>query len=136
MPNKPKVVFDTNIYISAIIFGGAPFICLEMARNGELELYASKAILLELTHKLESKFLHTQDDVERVLIRLSQFTKIITPIEKLTVIKDDQTGNKILEAAMEAKADYLISGDKRHVLPLKEFRGTKIVSAAEFLKEF
>ena len=136
MQHRLKVVFDTNIYISAIVFGGAPLLCLEAARSREVELYVSKGILLELTNKLESKFLHSRTDTEKVLTRLSKFAKIITPKEKLTIIKDDPSDNMILEAAVEAKTDFIVSGDKKHILSLKEFRGIKIISPADFLKQF
>lgn len=135
MPRKLKVVFDTNIYISAIVFGGAPLLCLEAARRGEIELYVSRGILLELTNKLESKFLHSRSDTEKILTRLSKFARIITPTEKLAIIKDDPSDNMILEAAVEAKVGFIVSGDKKHVLSLKEFEGIKIVSPADFLKK-
>lgn len=135
MPHKLRTVFDTNIYISAIVFGGAPLLCLEAARSGEVDLYTSKEILLELSNKLENKFFHSQTDVERILTRLSKFVKIVIPKEKLTIINDDPTDNKILEAAVEAKADFIVSGDKKHILSLNEFKGIKIVSPAVFLKQ-
>jgi len=136
MPHKLKVVFDTNIYISAIIFGGSPDICLDIARGGQIELYTSKTALLELANKLRDKFYYSEEDVEEVLIALSGFIKIVAPVERVNEIKADPSDNRILEAAMEAKADFIVSGDKKHILSLKEFRSTKILSATEFLKEF
>lgn len=135
MPHKLKVVFDTNVYISAIIFGGAPFLCLEAARSGEIELFTSKEILLELTNKLETKFLHSKTDIERVLTRLAKFVKIISPTERLTIIEADPSDNKILEVAVAAGVHFIVSGDKKHVLSLKTFREIRIVSPADFLKQ-
>ena len=135
MHPKPKIVFDTNIYISAIIFGGNPQTCLDLARKGEIELFTSRAILLELAGKLREKFNWSQLEVEDVLVGISRFAKIITPKVKVSVIKEDPSDNRILEAAKEIKAHFIISGDKRHILPLKGFEDTKIVSAADFLKQ-
>jgi putative PIN family toxin of toxin-antitoxin system len=117
-PNKvvsPKVVFDTNIYISAIVFGGNPRVCLEMARAGEIRLFTSKVLLLELAKKLRSKFNYSETEIKEIIVGISKFAKIVEPREK--------------------KADFIISGDKRHILPLKKFEGTKIISAADFIKQ-
>ncbi len=135
MPPKPRVVFDTNIYISAIIFGGSPRICLEAARGGDIELFTSKSILFELSSKLRDKFDWSGEDIKEVVVGISKFAQIVAPKEKVSAIKPDPSDNKILEACLEAKADFLISGDKKHVLPIGKFRGTKIISAAEFLKQ-
>ena len=134
MPRKLKVVFDTNIYISAIIFGGSPDACLEMARIGEIELYTSNGILLELTNKLRSKFFHTEEDIETIITALSNFIKVVEPKIRINKIKADPSDNKILEAAVEAKVHFIVSGDKKHILPLKEFQGIKIVSAGDFIE--
>lgn len=135
MPHKPKVVFDTNIYISAIIFGGSPDICLEMAREGEIEPYTSRAILLELANKLRDKFGYSEESTQDVLIGLSKFIKIVEPKLQVSRIEADPSDDKILEAALEAKVDFIVSGDKKHILSLEEFKGIKILSAADFLKQ-
>lgn len=132
---KPKVVFDTNVYISAILFGGAPRICLELARQGKIELYTSRAILLELTGKLRTKFDWHENSICEVLVGISQFAFIVTPRIHVDVINQDPTDNIILEAAQEGKVDYIVSGDKKHILPLKTFKHSKILAPADFLKE-
>jgi predicted nucleic acid-binding protein len=52
------------------------------------------------------------------------------------VIKENDDDNRILECAIEGRVQYLISGDRKHLLPLKEYQGAKILSPAEFLKLF
>ena len=136
MRSKLKTVFDTNIYISAIIFGGVPENCLDVAINDEIELYTTRAILLELANKLTTKFLHTEEDVVDILEGFSKFVKIIEPKVKVDKIKIDPQDNKILEAALEAKADYIVSGDKKHLLSLGNFRNIPIISAKQFLDIF
>ena len=131
-----KAVFDTNIYISAIIFGGNPRNCLELARQGKVEVFTSGAILLEISQKLKAKFKWTDEEVFDLIEGLSKFIKKVTPQEKLSVIKTDPTDNKILECAKEAKADFIVSGDVKHLLSLKNFEKTKIVSAKQFLDIF
>lgn len=134
---KPlKVVFDTNIYVSAIIFGGNPRQCLEFARSREVELFVSRPILLELMEKLREKFLWQEDDVEEVIEGLSVFATVVTPKKRLTLIKEDPEDNTILECGLEANADYIVSGDKKHLLSIGTFRNIPIVSAKQFLDTF
>ncbi len=64
---------------------------------------------------------------------VASFSQIIQPRTKVDAVKEDPTDNKFLEAAMEADADYIVSGDK-HLLKLKEFSGIKIVKAKQFLE--
>jgi uncharacterized protein len=133
---KPRVVFDTNIYLSAILFGGPPRMCLELARKGTIKLYTSKAILLELAQKLANKFMWPRKDIHDVIHGIAQFAFIVQPKQRIHVIKVDPSDNIILEAAREAKANYIVSGDKKHILPLKTFEPTRILSPATFLKKF
>lgn len=133
MKQKVKVVFDANIYLSAIIFGGNPRQCLELARNREIELFVSFSILLEVARNLQNKFGWAEEEVKEVVKGIGEFASLISSQEKITVIQTHPQDNKILEAAQEAKADYIISGDKKHLLSLKKFKNIKIVSAKQFL---
>lgn len=136
MKPKPIVVFDTNIYISAIIFGGNPRHCLELAREGEVALFTGKSILLEISQKLRRKFSWKEADIREVIEGLLLFTKIVSPPKEINLIKKDPSDNRILEVAEEAKADFIVSGDKKHLLSLKKFRGIPILSSKEFLDIF
>ena len=133
---RPKVVFDTNIFISALIFGGNPRSCLELAKSREIDLYTSRAILFELVQKLKKKFGWRDEETTDAIEGLAKFIKVVEPQEKLTLIKNDPTDNKILECAKEAKADFIVSGDIRHILVLKKFGKAKIIKAKDFLDEF
>lgn len=136
MPSStpPKVVFDTNIYISAIIFGGAPNICLELVRQKKIELFISRAILLELAKVLQNKFKWSEGEISDLVIGIGGIATMVKPDQKITKITADPSDNMILEAALVAQADYIISGDKKHILPLKSFENIAIVSAVDFLR--
>ena len=136
MKPKPKVIFDTNIFISAILFGGNPRVCLNLARDKGIRLFTSSHILLELSQKLHKKFEWNEQEITEVLEGLKKFTIVVSPKSKLNLIKNDPSDNRILECAGSVKADYLISGDKKHILSLKKFEETLIVSAKEFLDEY
>lgn len=136
MKPKIKAVFDTNVYISAILFGGNPRTCLELARAREIELFVSRPILLELAQKLQDKFLWSVIEIEEVIEGLAMFVKVVSPRAQITTIKEEPKDNRILECALEAAADYIISGDKKHLLSLEKFKGIPIISSKDFLGNF
>jgi putative PIN family toxin of toxin-antitoxin system len=129
-----KVVFDTNIYLSAIIFGGSPRLCLEAARERIIELYTSRTLLLELARVLGEKFDWSSSEIAGFIKGIGYFARIVTVERTISIIKSDVSDNMVLEAAIAAKADFIISGDKKHLLSLKEFEGIKIISATYFVK--
>lgn len=133
MKIKPKVVFDTNIYISGILFGGIPRNCLELAKSENVELFVSNKVLLELADKLDKKFFLNPETTKKILKEIAKFSQILFPKTRINHIKRDPADNMILECALEAKADYIISGDKKHLLSLKNFKNIPIVSAREFM---
>ncbi len=134
MKPKLRVVLDTNIYISAIIFGGNPRKCLDLARAYEYELIISKSIYLELAEKLQSKFLWEVEDIKQVIFGLSKFSTVISPKIQIDKIIGDPKDNRILECAIEVEADYIVSGDKKHLISLKKFRQIPIISATKLLE--
>lgn len=132
----PKVVFDTNILISAIIFGGNPRTCLELVREGKIKLYISKPILYELAKKLHEKFEWDSKSIEKLIVRLSNIAEVVDVKSYINLIKNDPTDNKILELASEVKADFIVSGDKKHILSIGVFGKTQIVSSTKFLETY
>lgn len=133
MSYKLKVVFDTNIYISAIIFGGNPRQILELAREKVIKLFVSNSILLETTQKLRYKFGWEENEIQEAIVGVSKFSKVVSPKHKIHIIKEDEEDNRILECAQEGKVDMIITGDKKHLLSLEKFDNIPIVSAKEFL---
>src|SRR4030042_2300537 len=136
MKLKPQVVFDTNIYISAIIFGGNPRTCLDLARDGKIKLITTRNILYELSQKLIFKFAWEDKDVIEVIEGLSKFTHIIKPKSKVSIVKKDHSDNIILECAKDAKQAFIVSGDTKHILPIKKFGKSIILSAKNFLNAY
>lgn len=133
---KPKVVVDTNIFISGLNFAGKPSEVLELFIKEEIEVYISLFILEELERILREKFEWSEKQLQRILNRIKKKAIIVQPKVKVSIIKEKKDDNRILECALEGKAQYIVSGDERHLLPLKEFQGIKILSPAEFLKLF
>jgi putative PIN family toxin of toxin-antitoxin system len=132
----PKVVADANVYISAILFGGKPSEVRNLARQRKIELLLSEAILDQIARVLKRKFDWPDWQISETIEELRTSATLITPKETLKVIKEKESDNRILECAVEGKAQYIVSGDERHLLPLKEYQGIKILSPAEFFENF
>ncbi len=128
-----SVVFDTNVYISAILTPGKAREALELARTGEISLLVSEAILWEIERVLRLKIHRSGSEIAFVLQAIRDISIFISPTTKLSLIKEDDADNRVLECALDGKAEYIVSGDQHHLLPLGEFRGIKVLSPAEFL---
>ena len=129
-----RVVADTNVYLSAILFGGKPEQIRKLAREGKIELLVSEIILAEIAGVLKRKFNWSDWQVSEAINDIKDITTLMTPAVTLSVVKEDEPDNRVLECAVEGGAQYIVSGDERHLQPLKEYRGIKILSPAKFLK--
>jgi len=134
---KVKVVIDTNVLVSAVISkDSSPGDVVRLAILGEIENYTSEDILEEV-----ERILNSEKVLQRIgskhkddIIRIYRLISIkVSPKIRVNVIERDPSDNKFLEAALEAKADFIITGD-HHLLELREFRGVKILSPSDFLK--
>ncbi|MGH2558507.1 MAG: putative toxin-antitoxin system toxin component, PIN family [Thermomicrobiales bacterium] len=136
-----KVVLDTNVIVSAYIApSGPPAIILRLAEARAYDLVASRAILSEYERVLgypHVRSLHRKTDVEisTIVGRLAKVAERITPTERIAVIEEDPDDDKFIECAVEAGADYIVSGNK-HLLKLGAFRGIQILPPALFLRLF
>jgi len=129
-----RVVVDTNIFVSAILFGGNSEKILNLAEENKIKLITSEEILKELKEVLQKKFRFDKKMSEMAVSNIREISMVVYPKRKLNVIKERDADNRILECAIEGKADYIVSGDKQHILPLKKFQGIKILSPTQFLK--
>jgi uncharacterized protein len=129
-----RVTADTNIYISAFNFGGKPLTVIEAARHGHFEMAISEPILAEVMRVLRSKFRRSPNDLEKIEGQIRGFTLLVEPRSELRVVADDPSDNRILECAVASSSHCIVSGDA-HLLKLVEFKGTRIVTPAQFLAE-
>ena len=130
-----KVVFDTNVYISAFISPGSKAEeAYLLAVNGRVELYTSVAILTETARKLREKFLWDDDKITGALKHISKIAIVLKPLKRLNILSD-APDNRVLECAKEADAHLIVTGDS-HLLDLKEYEGIGITRIAGFLYSF
>lgn len=128
-----RVVFDTNIYISALITpGGRAEAAYMLALEGKIDLFTSIPILTETAKKLRDKFQWDDEKIAAAIRHISAVATARKPAKRLAIL-DDTPDNRILECAVDAEADYIVTGD-RHLLNLASYRDTKIITLADFLK--
>jgi uncharacterized protein len=130
-----RVVADTNIFVSALQFGGKPKQLLDLATDGEVDLAISDAIIAETLRVLRDKFHRTPEWLVEADRQLRVIARLVEPGDSLDVIEADPTDDRILECAVAAEAETIISGDT-HLLSLRSFRGIPIQRVAEFLSGF
>jgi len=129
-----KVVFDTNIFISAFVIPGSQGekAVLRIIEGRDV-LLLSKGILDELLTVLSTKFSRDKEEISRVAVILSEMAEWVVLSEKIKVLNDDPD-NRILECAFSGNADAIITGDKE-LLRLRGYEKTKIISLKEYLGE-
>jgi putative PIN family toxin of toxin-antitoxin system len=130
-----RVVVDTNVYISAIFWGGKPRHVIDLGRDGKIQIFTSEDIEQEILDKLMTKFGLNSDEAGRVMADFSTFTKPIRVSRRIHVVKDDPDDDKFIECAVECNAEFIISGDN-HLLNMEKYEGIDIISAATFLKSW
>lgn len=130
-----RVVFDTNVVASASFWRGRPFDCLSAWVQGKCEAVVSPATLAEYHETVEELCLRYADrkPVEWA-DALAESAVLVFPTDRASGATSEPADEMILECALTGEVDYLVSGDKKHLLSLGEFRGIRIVSPAEFAR--
>ena len=129
-----KVVLDTNVYISALLRGRKPEIILRLssAPFKRYDLFTSQAILDEIDRILREKFRWHPEDARLETRRVTDWADVVKPTKRISAIPRDESDNRILECAVKAKADYIVSGDC-DLLDLKEYDGIRVITQAQLL---
>ena len=132
-----KAVFDTNIVASASFWRGKPFDCLTAWALGKCGVVVSPQLLSEYFETVEElSRRYPQKTRVQWLEALTQSAELVFPMESARGVVKDRDDEMVLECAAAAGVDFLVTGDKLHLLPVGEWRGVKIVTAADFLSLF
>jgi putative PIN family toxin of toxin-antitoxin system len=127
-----RATADSNIWVSGLNWYGKPHELLNLARDGKIELAISDAILDEFSRILHDKLEWSDDRLNSMRAEVATFTKRVSSTETLDVLKADPDDNRILECAVAAGSDVIVTGDA-HLLQLGAYRGIKIMKVADFL---
>jgi uncharacterized protein len=128
-----RVTLDTNIYVSGLNYSGNPHQMLELARTKKVLVAVSDDILDEVKRVLQEKFQWPQRRAAQARRDIREFSRHVAPGSRIDVIKEDPDDDRILECAVAAGSDYIVTGDY-HLLRLGQYKGIKIVKVAEFLE--
>jgi putative PIN family toxin of toxin-antitoxin system len=127
-----RVVFDTNIFVSAFVIPGS------LAEKAILKIIEGKDVLLlspeildELLSVLATKFSRDKEEISRVAVILAEMAEWVEPSLRISGLKDDPD-NRVLECAVFGRADMIVTGDKE-MLRLRRYQDTKIVSLKSYL---
>ncbi len=129
--NPYKIVVDTNVFISSLLFGGKPRTIIKLIQENKLTAFTTPMLIGELLDILTKKFKFTSDKITLVEEVIKENFVIVHPSQTLHAVRDEDD-NRVLEAAIEAECNYVVTGDK-DLLDLHTFKNVVIVKPEEFL---
>jgi len=134
-----RVVLDTNIVVSALIWGGVPYRLLQFGQTGEIEIITSPILVAELADVLCRTHLTAYIEAQKLsatalVIQYQSFTQSVSPQSVPKIILDDPDDDHVLACAVASHADLIVSGDK-HLHSLGgQYNGIPIVKAGEAVR--
>ena len=132
-----RLVLDTNVVASAMLWGGNPKLLLQARRERRVELYTSTPLLAELTDilgrsKFEKKIAASLLTVDQLVDRYAELAQVVRPTPTPLIVSDPDD-DVVIGTALAAKADLLVTGD-RPLLSVEKYQGVRIVGVAEALE--
>ena len=122
-----RIVFDTNVYVSAAIFGRRAETVMNLASAGKVTLLVSEPILAELNEKLLHKFEWPEDRVHLFVTMIRELAEMVDPDITLNAVPDDEDDNRIVECAVAGNAGLIVTFDK-DLLRLKSYETIGIIA--------
>lgn len=132
-----RLVLDTNVVVAGLLWSGPPRRLLELAFDDEaVELFSSSALLDELAHslgyaKFAARIQAHGTSVERLLAQYTALVSLVIPPSVPRVVAQDADDDQVIATAVAARAELIVSGDKKHLLPIGNHQGIPIVTARE-----
>lgn len=130
-----RIVLDTNVIVSALVFGGLPRAVLELVEAKHYELFYSPPIQAEVRRVLQDRFYWPAAVLNDVLPVVWSMGEMVVPQIEVSAVPNDPDDNRIIECALESKAAFIVSGD-RHLLSLRNYQLISIVSPRQFLQAY
>lgn len=131
------VVIDTNVFVSALLFGGTPGKLITFWKSKKIQPHLTSEILAEILRVLAyPKFQLTEKEIQYLLyVETLPFCTVVAAQSGSAIVKEDPSDDMFIRCCEVAKAKALISGDN-HLLNLKSYRGTLILTPSQFIKRF
>ena len=135
---RPRLVLDSNVWISAFLFGGKPAAIISLAQEGRVRILMPTDLILEIGRVLRYEKLrrileHSKRSSETIVAQILAVTQLVETKSLRNWIIQDPADNIVLNCAVENSADYVISGDQ-HILRLKRISGIDILTPMQFLQ--
>ncbi len=127
-----EVTADANIYISALEFGGVPLRFIDAARANIFRIAISDPLLAEVHRVLRVKFRWSDEALDEALAGIADFTRHVRPAMTIDVVEADPDDNRVLECAMEARSEFIVTGDN-DLLRLGGYAAIRIIRVADFM---
>jgi putative PIN family toxin of toxin-antitoxin system len=135
-----RIVLDTNVVLSALLWSGTPHQLLAMIRqHRDVQIYTSPSLFEELADVLARPFATQRlarigKTARQVLTDYAEAVEFVEPIAVPRVVAGDVDDDQVIAAAVASRADLIVSGDRKHLLPLGAHQGIPIMDAAEATK--
>jgi putative PIN family toxin of toxin-antitoxin system len=131
-----RLVLDTNVVVAGLLWSGPPRRLLRAAIEGEVELFSSAALLDELAHTFGySKFTARVESfgttIAALVAQYAALVSLVAPASVQRVVGNDADDDHVIAAAVAARAELIVTGDRKHLLPIGSHQGIAIVTARE-----
>ena len=132
-----RLVLDTNIVVAGLLWNGPPRRLIELATEGEVvELFSSAVLLNELAHTLGySKFTARINSfgtsIAALVAQYAAMVSLVMPASVPRIVANDADDDHVIAAAVAARAELIVTGDRKHLLPIGSHQGIAIVTARE-----
>lgn len=131
-----RVVIDANVWVSATLYpASVPDRVIGLAREGIIQSVLSDALVEQVLRTvLGPKLAFDSARAAQSVAEMRELSEIVAPSVRLSVITAKESDNRVLECAVEGRADVIVTGDRKHLLPLGNHAGIPLLAPAEFLQ--
>lgn len=129
--NNLKIVLDSNILISSILFDGTQRDITKIIAYHKIPTATSLRLIVEILEVLRKKFKYTNNKLMHVKKDIMSISEVVYPSVHIDVVRDKED-NKVIEVAVEGNCTHIVTGDK-DLLVLKKYKDIEIISSSEFL---
>lgn len=133
-----RLVLDTNIVVAGLLWSGPPRNLLNLAVDSNAAFFSSPVLLDELAHtlsypKFSARIKGFETSVDALVARYAALVSLVTPANVPRVVANDPDDDHVIAAAVAAQAVLIVSGDRKHLLPIGSHKGIGIVTAVQAL---